>query len=703
MRNPFITDRPLTEADPFYGRDDLFQRLQEDLLEGVRFFFLFGKRRIGKTSFLNQLPLRLGSRYEIYHILWEEAPAPSPKASPRHVVLSEMAAALQVETSPGAADEPALLKSTFDAIQAKVPEERVALFCFDALPIRALEEPQWLNTFEALSEALHRTPRLAILIAIEGKPEELAQPLETLPGRAMVLRPFSLDDTSEMLMFLTQGAIHFDPESLRRIHVLSGGEPLFVQHFGRLLFEARERYGWVSLPDVDRAAEEIVQKASAEFEALWQAATSLERVVLCIFAERIGNQGLGTADDVLLQLKRARARLAPEAINDVLDRLERRGILEELGGRVFRIRNGLFFQWIKQTQSLTTTIRRAPGVHPIRERAFSPGRRKRVDWVSVILSIIAAILVGAIAFVWRSREAQVLWTATPTPLEVVEGNVPSPVPSITPERGVLGGSIVYIAKATPQDKWAIYRMRADGSDPTRLTRNEANDTAPAISPDGRRIAFVSDRDGNREIYVMNADGSDQQNLTRNPAEDWTPSWSPDGKQIAFASFRDNNWELYVMNADGSSPKRLTRHSAADYSPAWSPDGERIAFVSDRDGNLEIYILEVATGAVTRFTNDPATDQAPTWTPDGQEITWETYRDGNMEIYSAALDGSNLRNLSQDAYANDHGAAWAPWGRYLVWYSNRDKGWDIYRLDTGTGERVNLTMSAALEQWPHWGP
>lgn len=702
MRNPFITDRPLTEQDPFYGREALFQRLQDALLEGAQCFFLFGKRRIGKTSFLNQLPLRLGSRYDVYHILWGETPSPFQDKAPFQALLSEMALALSQKAPSDLAEDFASLAQALRGIQKGVPEGHVALFCFDALPIRTFEETTWAHACEALAQALPQAPSVALLIAIEGNPEEMTRPLEALPGHTMVLGPFSLDDTSDLLMFLTHGTIHFDPESVRRIHVLSGGEPLFVQHFGRLLFEARERHGWVSLPDVDRAAERLVEEASAEFETLWQAASPLERVVLCVFAERVGNQGLGTAEDVMLHLTRAHVRLSSEAINEMLDRLKKRGILEELGGRVFRIRNGLFFHWIKRTQSLATTVRRAPGVHTIRQKPISPWRPKRIDWVSVILSIVALLLVGAIAFVWRSREVHTLWTATPTPEEAPASDAPSPAPSITPEKGVLGGSIVYIAKATPQEKWAIYRMRADGSDPIRLTFNDANDTAPAVSPDGRRIAFVSDRDGNREVYVMNADGSDQQNLTRDGAEDWTPAWSPDGKQIAFASYRDGNWELYVMNANGSNPKRLTRHSAADYSPAWSPDGTRLAFVSDRDSNLEIYILELATGAVTRFTKDPATDQAPTWSPDG-EITWESYREGNMEIYSAAPDGSNLRNLSQDAYANDHGAAWAPWGRYLVWYSNRDKGWDIYRLDTQTGERVNLTMSAALEQWPHWGP
>jgi dipeptidyl aminopeptidase/acylaminoacyl peptidase len=85
-----------------------------------------------------------------------------------------------------------------------------------------------------------------------------------------------------------------------------------------------------------------------------------------------------------------------------------------------------------------------------------------------------------------------------------------------------------------------------------------------------RIAFVSSRDGNADIYVMNADGSNQTNLTKNSADDTNPAWSPDGRQIAFVSLRDGNEEIYVMNADGSNQTNLTKNPAGDGCPVWSP-------------------------------------------------------------------------------------------------------------------------------------
>jgi Tol biopolymer transport system component len=115
----------------------------------------------------------------------------------------------------------------------------------------------------------------------------------------------------------------------------------------------------------------------------------------------------------------------------------------------------------------------------------------------------------------------------------------------------------------------IYSVDVDHNDtpqipPVNLTISSAYDQSPVWSPDGSRIAYVSDWD----IYVMNADGSNPHNLTQNPAYDISPTWSPDGTQIAFASFRDEDWEIYAMNMDGCNVRRLTDARGWDGMPSW---------------------------------------------------------------------------------------------------------------------------------------
>ena len=151
------------------------------------------------------------------------------------------------------------------------------------------------------------------------------------------------------------------------------------------------------------------------------------------------------------------------------------------------------------------------------------------------------------------------------------------------------GSQAKIAFVSDRDGHSkeIYVMDDDGGNPRRLTNSpEKDDVNPSWSPNGKHIAFSSERDGNFDIfdiYVMDANGGNQRNLTDNLHNDWLPSWSPDSEYIAFSySEKDGNFNIYVMEADGENPQRLTNHPGDDAYPSWSPDGERITFMSDRD-------------------------------------------------------------------------------------------------------------------------
>ena len=266
--------------------------------------------------------------------------------------------------------------------------------------------------------------------------------------------------------------------------------------------------------------------------------------------------------------------------------------------------------------------------------------------------------------------------------------------------------------------WNIYLMNPDGSGQTRLTDNPAADSWPSWSPDGRRITFISSRDDPDpnddnsiwEIYVMNEDGSDQTRLTNNSAWHSLPRWSPDGRRIAFQSHRDGNWEIFLMNAGGSGQIRLTDNSAGDAEPSWSPDGRRIAFQSNRDENAEIYVMNADGSGQTRLTENAVSDRSPSWSPDGQRIAFYSYRDENWEIYVMNADGSGQTRLT-DNPARDIRPSWSPDGRHIAFSSDRDdpdpddidRIMSIYVMNVDGSDETRLTDNSATDHASDWSP
>jgi len=241
-------------------------------------------------------------------------------------------------------------------------------------------------------------------------------------------------------------------------------------------------------------------------------------------------------------------------------------------------------------------------------------------------------------------------------------------------------------------------MNADGSGQRTLTRHPANDLKPSWSPDGRQIAFVSDRDdGNPEVYVMKGSGRDQRRLTRTKhgGSSMSPAWSPDGRRIAFAS--DG---ICVVNVDGSGLRKLTRDW--DETPAWSPDGRRIAFTSRRDGNYEVYLMNADGTGQQNLTRNAADDHVHVgaWSPDGRRLVFHSNRGGNRDIYVMAADGSGQRNLTRNPAA-DLFAAWSPDGTRIAFTRRRGIA-EISEISVmnadGSGQRDLTRLGGAAPAW-----
>lgn len=248
----------------------------------------------------------------------------------------------------------------------------------------------------------------------------------------------------------------------------------------------------------------------------------------------------------------------------------------------------------------------------------------------------------------------------------------------------------------------VYSIDADGSGPQRLTTDPGLDSAPALSPDGRSIAFVSDRTGDAEVHRMDADGANVVQLThRRGSIDTSPAWSPDGTSLAFSSSDGDHPGIYVMDAEGSTPRRLAGTGDRDDAPSWAPDGEYIAFHRSTAGGVDIVVVSVASGAdrvVASERGDFPAAGFPRWSPDGSRLVYVGVVDvSSPEIKTVRVDDGEVRRITFN-HTLDRFPTWGPDGR--IAYVHRS---DLAVMNGNGGDEHLLTATEAEEFLPTWMP
>lgn len=244
----------------------------------------------------------------------------------------------------------------------------------------------------------------------------------------------------------------------------------------------------------------------------------------------------------------------------------------------------------------------------------------------------------------------------------------------------------------------------------QITDGAKQDMDPAVSPDGTRLAFASNRTGSFCIYLVTFGQHGVVQLTQSNKDDRNPAWSPDGTTLIFDSKRTGRGDLYEVSAGGRSgflqltdredieafpaytrdgqgiiyatqPYRAIR-VRSNYSvvlaedkgrannprlladdaeqPRFSPDGSQVVFVSRRTKNKDIWIMSAGGGMQTQLTTDRKDDDNPCFSPDGTQIVFSSERTGNADIWVMNADGTNLRQLTSNP-AHERQPVWSKGG------------------------------------------
>ncbi|MEX0800905.1 MAG: DPP IV N-terminal domain-containing protein [Dehalococcoidia bacterium] len=304
---------------------------------------------------------------------------------------------------------------------------------------------------------------------------------------------------------------------------------------------------------------------------------------------------------------------------------------------------------------------------------------------------------------------------TPPEVQCVEVEAVARESSIALDQALPLGRIAFVSfrdEFEGNSNREIYLIGSDGSGPTNLTRNSCADDEPDWAPDGSKIAWESDRDGDFEIWVMDADGGNPTQLTTSGG--LAPRWSNGGDRIAYT----RGAALTVMNADGSDQRVILDPAIGEDRPCasggfpggWSPEDDRVIYyatVPQANSELGLGVIctvDVESGALEEIVRqDGVLNVEPVWSPDGGFIAYRSIQEGNSDIYVMDLATRTATKIT-DFEGLDTEPDWSPDGEWIVFGTNREaQTTDIYVMRSDGSDLRRLTDDEAKDSYPVWAP
>jgi Tol biopolymer transport system component len=268
----------------------------------------------------------------------------------------------------------------------------------------------------------------------------------------------------------------------------------------------------------------------------------------------------------------------------------------------------------------------------------------------------------------------------------------------------------------------VYLVNMDATGLTQITNMENGACQPTWSPDGSKLVFTSPCRSRGEffevtykdssLYLVNADGTGLKPLTTVPGSDFDPAWSPDGKRIAFTSMRDGNKQIYLLDADSLAVTRLTdKDSGTENSqPSWSPSGDRLAYLSKRVGAYQVWAMTDTGQENTQLvrSGQQLSDYSPVWSHDGETVLFNQRYVGVPTfpwLMSIEYEDHETRNpVKLELPRPIEDVEFSSNGSWLVFEGmDKDGNRDIYFSTIIGGNRTRLTIDPGIDFDPAWRP
>lgn len=260
---------------------------------------------------------------------------------------------------------------------------------------------------------------------------------------------------------------------------------------------------------------------------------------------------------------------------------------------------------------------------------------------------------------------------------------------------------------------SLWRISVAGGEPELIAAGGKNPAYPAISADGRRVAFVEEssdtniwkisdsefavnQKSNRQSAVGNRQSADRKLIASSRA-DHSPQFSPDGAKIVFASDRTGRYEIWTADAEGKNQRQLTDSPNSAGSPRFSPDGKSVAYDAQIGGSGDIFVVSIDGGEPRNLTDSASHDVLPAWSADGRAIYFASNRTGDLNLWKVSIEGGSAEQITKngafESFASPDGAE--------IYFTKSRGAAGIWKIPSGGGEETPVAELAEAGYWRYW--